>query len=237
MQNNLLLTLSARWKAWWKRLSPSRQDRYALLAPIAAVAVFLLTIVSSVGYLRIEEMEREQESVQRDLEFANQKMRLHLLEQQEQMLRLARDVSNDKLTAIDFAHSALDLAKQYPEVASISWIDSNRHVRSNHSSGAVELLQFHRQGAWIEHPQTEDTFLLAKELRRSIYSTPIIFKNTEGTGPGEAHLQLHIPMQTNNDFKGVVLIEAMTASSSPSGPEPTFIAIVMRLPKRRGFSS
>ncbi len=207
MQNNLLLTLSARWKAWWKRLSPSRQDRYALLAPIAAVAVFLMTIVSSVGYLRIEEMEREQESVQRDLEFANQKMRLHLLEQQEQMLRLARDVSNDKLTAIDFAHSAVDLAKQYPEVASISWIDSNRHVRSNYSSGAVELLQFHRQGAWLEHPQTEDTFLLAKELRRSIYSTPIIFKNGDGTGPGEAHLQLHIPMQTNNDFKGVVLIE------------------------------
>mgnify|MGYP000299420192 CR=1 FL=1 len=207
MPNNLIQSLSAQWKAWWKRQSPSRQDRFALLAPIAAVAIFLVTIISSVGYLRIEEMEREQESVQRDLEFANQKMRLHLLEQQEQMLRLARDVSNDKLSAIDFANGALDLTKQYPEVASISWIDEMRRVRSNYSSGSVELLQFHRQGAWLEHPQTEDTYLLAKELRRSIYSTPILFKPRDAMGQLEAHIQLHIPMWNNNAFKGVVLIE------------------------------
>jgi PAS domain S-box-containing protein len=207
MQNNLLMTLSARWRSWWKRLSPSRQDRFALLAPIAAVAIFLMTIISSVGYLRIEEMEREQESVQRDLEFANQKMRLHLLEQQEQMLRLARDVGNDKLTTIDFANTALDLVNQYPEVASISWIDNNRHVRSNYASGTVELLPFHRQGAWIDHAQTEDTFLLAKELRRSIYSTPILFKKGDIGNQIEAHLQLHIPILSNNEFKGVVMIE------------------------------
>ncbi len=207
MPKNLLKTLNAKWKAWWKLQSPSRQDRVALLAPIAAVAIFLLTIISSVGYLRIEEMEREQESVQRDLEFANQKMRLHLLEQQELMLRLARDTSNDKQTAIEFANSAMDLAKQYPEVASISWIDEMRRVRSNYSSGSVELLQFHRQGAWLDHPQTEDTYLLAKELRRSLYSTPILFKSSDNSGQVEAHLQLHIPMWSNNAFKGVVLIE------------------------------
>ena len=91
-----------------------------MIAPVAAVGIFLLTIVSSVGYLRIEEREREQESVQRDLEYANQKMRLHLLEQQEQMLRLAREVGNDKYTGLEFASFAMDLVKQYPELASIS---------------------------------------------------------------------------------------------------------------------
>ena len=87
MKSKLLSALNTQWVSWWKRQSPSRQDRFALIAPIAAVGIFLLTIVSSVGYLRIEEMEREQESVQRDLEYAQQKLRLHLLEQQEQMLR------------------------------------------------------------------------------------------------------------------------------------------------------
>ena len=86
----LIKPLTRRWVSWWKKQTPNRQDRVALLAPIAAVAIFLLTIISSVGYLRYEEMEREQESVQRDLEYANQKMRLHLLEQQEQMLRLTK---------------------------------------------------------------------------------------------------------------------------------------------------
>ena len=130
MKSKLIQTLVVRWAHWWKQQSPSRQDRFALIAPIAAVGIFLLTIVSSVGYLRIEEMEREQESVQRDLEYAQQKLRLHLLEQQEQMLRLAREVSNEKLNVIEFSNSAIDLANQYPEVASISWVDAMRHIRT-----------------------------------------------------------------------------------------------------------
>jgi hypothetical protein len=104
----LMKPLTRRWVAWWKKQSPYRQDRVALLAPMAAVAVFLLTIISSVGYLRYEEMERDQESVQRDLEYANQKMRLHLLEQQEQMMKLASDVSSDKLSVMDFDDQSTD---------------------------------------------------------------------------------------------------------------------------------
>jgi len=69
---------------------------------MGAVAIFLLTIISSVGYLRYEEMERDQESVQRDLEYANQKMRLHLLEQQEQMMKLANDISNNTISLPEF---------------------------------------------------------------------------------------------------------------------------------------
>ena len=98
--SQLIKPLTRRWVSWWKKQTPNRQDRVALLAPIAAVAIFLLTIISSVGYLRYEEMEREQESVQRDLEYANQKMRLHLLEQQERMMKLARDIGVDKLSVV-----------------------------------------------------------------------------------------------------------------------------------------
>ncbi len=207
MKSKLLSALTAQWLSWWKQQSPSRQDRFALLAPIAAVGIFLLTIVSSVGYLRIEEMEREQESVQRDLEYAQQKLRLHLLEQQEQMLRLARDLSNDKFTVIEFANAAMDLANQYPEVTSISWVDPLRRVRSHYASSAADLQAFSRQGNWLLYPQTEDSFLLSREIRRSIYSTPILIKSEDGNGLQEAHIQLHIPMFNNDNFKGVVLVE------------------------------
>ena len=199
--------LTFRWAIWWKRLSPSRQDRVAMVAPVAAVGIFLLTIISSVGYLRIEEREREQESVQRDLEYANQKMRLHLLEQQEQLLRLARGVGSDKYTAIEFASTAMDLVKQYPELAGISWIDQFRQTRSNYVSGSAQWLPFSAHGKWQDQPQTEESFLLSKEIRRSIYSAPFLLKSDDGSGMQEAHIQLHIPIFNNDTFKGVVLVD------------------------------
>ncbi len=50
-------------------------------------------------YLRAEEMEREQEAVKRDVEYAQQRVRLRLLERQEQLMRLARDASNREIDA------------------------------------------------------------------------------------------------------------------------------------------
>ena len=63
-----------------------------MLAPLAAVLLFLAAIVAAFGYLRLEEVEREQEAVKRDLEYAQQRLRLRLLERQEQLMRLARDI-------------------------------------------------------------------------------------------------------------------------------------------------
>jgi len=178
-----------------------------MIAPMAAVGIFLLTIVSSVGYLRIEEREREQESVQRDLEYAKQKRRLHLLEQQEQMLRMAREVGNDKYTAQEFSASAMDLVKQYPELASISWIDQYRHTRSSYTSGSAQWQPFPRSSDLLDHPQTGESFLIAKEIRRSIYSPPMMLKIDDGSGLQEPHMQLHIPVFNNENFKGVVLVD------------------------------
>ena len=91
---------------WWRSQSPSRQDRFALIAPLAAVAVFLMAIVAAFSYLRLEEMSREQEAVQRDVEYAQQRLRLRLLERQEQLQRLASDISNKQIDTEDFVNQA-----------------------------------------------------------------------------------------------------------------------------------
>ena len=65
-------------KRWWHRLTPHRQDRVAMLAPLAAVMLFFAAIVAALGYLRLEEMDREQEAVQRDVEYTQQRLRLRL---------------------------------------------------------------------------------------------------------------------------------------------------------------
>ena len=79
-RNSFPTRIWAAWRAWWRRLTPQRQDRFSVLAPLIAVILFLAAIVAAFGYLRLEEIEREQEAVQRDVEYAQQQLRLRLLE-------------------------------------------------------------------------------------------------------------------------------------------------------------
>src|SRR4051812_16798087 len=90
------------WRLWWRRQTPTRQDRVAMLAPLAAVLLFLAAIVSAFWYLRLEEVDREQEAVKRDVEYGQQRVRLRLLERQEQLMRVARDIANKEVDPEEF---------------------------------------------------------------------------------------------------------------------------------------
>jgi len=103
------------WRRWWKRQGALKQDRFASLAPIASVVLFFCAIVFSFWYLRVEEIDREQEAVKRDVEYSQQRLRLRLLERQEQVMRLARDISNPSVMAKSYgAQSCPPTLSQHP---------------------------------------------------------------------------------------------------------------------------
>ena len=79
---------------WWRRQSPARQDRFATFGPLLSVLLFLTAIVATFWYLRNEEVERETESVRRDTELTQQQIGLRLIQNQEQALRIAREISS-----------------------------------------------------------------------------------------------------------------------------------------------
>ncbi|NBY08776.1 MAG: PAS domain-containing sensor histidine kinase, partial [Betaproteobacteria bacterium] len=109
----------------------------ALLAPLGAVTLFFVAIVVTIAYLRIEEIEREQESAQRELEYAQQQLRLKLLDRQEQLMRIAREISNKEINPEEFIKESEGLVTQYPEINSITWIDQNQRIKSNFSAPSV----------------------------------------------------------------------------------------------------
>ena len=67
------LPLQAMWRKWWRNQSPNKQDRFAFMAPLAAVVLFMAAITSAFWYLRYEELDREQEVIRRDVEYAQQR--------------------------------------------------------------------------------------------------------------------------------------------------------------------
>lgn len=195
------LPLVARWQSWWRRLTPHRQDRFAVLAPLAAVLLFLAAIVAAFGYLRLEEIEREQEAVQRDMEYTQQRLRLRLLERQEQLMRIAREMSNRELDADDFQSRAEVLINQYPELQGLTWIDDRRRVKANFGSASLSANQLRGVGSTLKNGETDSTYKLARELLQPIYSQPMAAPDTPAT------LQLHIPLSDRARFAGVLLAE------------------------------
>jgi len=148
------------WRKWWGTQPPSRQDRFAFLAPLMAVLVFMVAITSVFWYLKYEEIDREQEIVRRDVEYAQQRVRLRLLDKQEELMRFSKDLSVQQLGTKGFITTAQKIIDETPELSSLtlqrtvrtlSRRCSQRPRRSEHLSAdqrveAAHLLQtYHLQ--------------------------------------------------------------------------------------------
>src|SRR3954465_3734261 len=144
------------WRHWWRRQTPTRQDRYAMLAPLAAVLLFLAAIVSAFWYLRLEEMDREQEAVKRDVEYAQQRIRLRLLERQEQLMRIARDIANKEVDAEEFVGRAESMVSQYPELQAVTWINERRRITASYGAPSLASHQLREAGEVLRPGETEN---------------------------------------------------------------------------------
>ena len=159
-----------RVRHWWWQLNPNRQDRYAVLAPLAAVLLFLAAIVAAFGYLRLEEIDREHEAVRRDVEYTQQRLRLRLLERQEQLMRIARDISNRDLDTEEFQVRAEALVIQYPDLERMSWVDANMQVLSTYATASLQPGSTPQPGELLASAETRNIFNLARETLQPIYA-------------------------------------------------------------------
>ncbi|MDP3616480.1 MAG: PAS domain S-box protein, partial [Rhodoferax sp.] len=201
LPNPMNLPPLARLRGWWRRLTPQRQDRFAMLAPLAAVLLFLAAIVAAFGYLRLEEIDREQEAVRRDVEYTQQRLRLRLLERQEQLMRVARELSSGEIDIDDFQGQAETLINRYPELQSLSWIDERKRIKASVGTASLSSNQLKTVGGTLNTGETESAYSLARDLQQPIYAQRLAAPDNSAT------LQLHIPLSKGARFSGVVLAE------------------------------
>jgi predicted outer membrane lipoprotein len=188
-------------RRWWRRQTPGRQDRFAMLAPLAAVLLFLAAIISAFWYLRLEEMDREQEAVRRDVEYAQQRLRLRLLERQEQLMRIARDISNKEVDPEEFIGRGESMVIQYPELQALTWIDERRRIKATYAGPSVPTQQQRSAGEVLGAGETEATFSLVRDVQQPVYSQPVAAADPTPL------LQLHVPLADQARFGGVILAE------------------------------
>ncbi|MFZ3028813.1 MAG: PAS domain-containing sensor histidine kinase, partial [Rhodoferax sp.] len=170
-----------------------------MLAPLAAVVFFLVAILFAFAYLRLEEISREHEAISRDVEYTQQRLRLRLLEQQEQLGRFAREVASREISHREFMKRAEALVNLYPEVQGLTWIDERRRIRADfHTANLPTPPQKTGETAEAD-PQAVDNFALAYQLLVPIYSAPQARPGLDST------MELHLPLIEKAKFKGTLL--------------------------------
>ena len=194
--------------AWWRRLSPSRQDRFATLGPLLSVLLFLAAMVAAFWYLRNEEIEREQESVKRDTEVVQQQIRLRLIENQEQLARMARELSTRPTDENEFVQQADTFVRERMEIIGLSWLDADRGVRARQLSPARALDTAPARDVAVRPAEERDpevesqsAFQDARDLRLPVFSRPFRRPN------GQVVLLSVVPVVERGQFAGALVAE------------------------------
>jgi PAS domain S-box-containing protein len=196
---------------WWRKQSPTRQDRFATFGPLLSVLLFLAAIISAFWYLRNEEIERETDSVKRDSELTQQQISLRLIQNQEAMVRISRELVTRAIDAEEFLGQATTFLRLRPEVTYIAWLDAARTPRAAHSSLPFDIGADNRLGPRLVLPTegsntpSEVAFRRARDLRTPVYSRA--FHDSFGG----AVFQLHIPLVERGGFAGVLMAEYSVA--------------------------
>lgn len=189
------------WRRWWRGLSPSRQDRLVSIGPLLSVLLFLAAIVAALTYFTLEEADREQEAVTRDVEYAQQRLRLRLIERQEQLMRIARDISNRDIEEMKFNFQAETLVVQYPELLAITWLNARREVVTAYASPSAPEALNRPSGQTLPADTADGLFELVRDLRQPLYSRPQSIDGREKT------VVLLVPLNEQGRFSGAVMAE------------------------------
>jgi hypothetical protein len=219
------------WRRWWKKQGAVKQDRFASLAPIASVVLFFGAIVFSFWYLRVEEIDREQEAVKRDVEYSQQRLRLRLLERQEQVMRLARDVSNHEVDIKEFGRRAESMVLKNPEVQTLAWVDEKRKIIASQTAPSIVVSLKWRVGDILKWGDSENNYSLARDLMQPVYSQEddgIFSMGSNGVGQENYAknmvLQLHTPLTNSQGrFNGVIMAEYSAESLLRYGVPPEIL--------------
>ena len=216
---------------WWRRQSPSRQDRFATLGPLLSVLLFLAAITSAFWYLRNEEAEREAESVKRDIEITQQQLGLRLIQNQEALIRMARELVARDIDVDEFGGQAQAFMRERPEVTHLTWVDAKRKPRASYAAalypgaaidGATALpvppaprgkdkleagqpkatrTPLHTLPLLNSNNEPEGAFLAARDSRNTAYSRAF------ADASGAPVFQLHVPLIERSSFSGAVIVE------------------------------
>ena len=178
-----------------------------ILGPLVSVLLFLVTISTTFWFLRAEEIGYEEEAVARASDITQQQLRVRLLDHQEQLIRLAREIATRDIGRGGIQEQAETLTEDRPEIRRLLWLWPNGQARLVHTSDPAAALLGEeadasgQPSARRDPPATAAAFETARQRRLPTYSS------TFTPEAGLPSVRLVVPIMPRGEFNGAVAID------------------------------
>ncbi|TMS58693.1 PAS domain S-box protein [Imbroritus primus] len=179
---------------WWR----SWRSGWYILVPVVAMVLFACSMALILWTLHQTEIQQQRDSLYRDAAWAQQKVRLSLLSNQDQLASLARDIAAAQLDQNAYRVTAQEILREHPEIVFINWLDAGRRTRWALPSTSEFASRMRETPDEPVDPDIAVTFETARETQRVVYSRPLL------NARGESFMLLLVPIVRDNDFLGTL---------------------------------
>ncbi|MCL9845194.1 PAS domain S-box protein [Ralstonia solanacearum] len=183
---------------WLTRLGRLWTTNWFMFIPLVAIVLFAGAMIFILYQLHATEVQQQRDALYRDAAWAEQKVRLSLQSNQDQVAALARDIGAAQLDPSAYRDAARQLLRENPELVFINWLDATRRPRWAFPANS-EFAQRVRETR--DHPleaEIQSAYDTARETQRAVYSRPI--QNERG----ESFMLMEVPIVRDNEFLGTV---------------------------------
>ena len=191
-------------------MSPSSADSTATqtsqgwqwMMPNIAVGAFIVAMIALVWTLQKHEFDQQMATLARDVQWAEQTLRLHMQSDQEFLQELAREEPVGQIGGTNFQARATQYLAINPHLSNIAWVDAGKIIRytAPFESGVWSA------GRPLAPRKQEQGFIAARDSGHPVYGNAHI---SERTGPS---IELFVPIHRGSNFLG-----AMVAAYPVSG--------------------
>ena len=188
--------------------APSRRNWYWTV-PYIAVLVFALAMLVLVWILQRQAADTQRNALARDVQWAEQTMRLHMQGTEEFLAQLAREKAAGTLDGDGFQVRANQHIANNAELVNVVWLDADERVRWTAPFDTTD---------WLEgdalSPVQAQTFHRIRDQGRPAYGDPYV------NARGMAVLEFYVPVLQGRTVVGAIVavysIERMVSHLVPS---------------------
>jgi len=185
-------TSPSRWHhgPWWS-------NSY-LLTPLLSILVFLIVMSLILWSLNRREQQQQEDTLYRNVAWAQQQIRLSMTGAQEQIQALARDIAAGHADQHSFQVSTADIMQGHPEILYMNWYTSQQQPRWPNTALPLFGQRLARPNDTQMDEAVKAAFAEARNTRRQVYS-PLIYDDV-----GNGYLTLQTPVFRDREFLGTI---------------------------------